>query len=357
LIQEKTDGLPIDLQTSVQLAQLVYGETFKLSSPEKTIFKPTEIISDDSAYVSLTNSMVQGISAVSETLRMLKAEMNPAPPQELESDYEIEDFISKFETRYYKLPSQGTEVGFKVVLSALEGDPDLYVCQRNSKPDKNNHTYRSASEGIDVVQVLPGHPHFFAGNVYVGVYGHDRSHFKLKASWIEKKQSTSLDTAQYKKKASIRVAEKIEISRVNRMRVNMKTKSIPQRRRLIQQGDFRVSGKTDTSTSVAYVSSPYMIQHRPRDYTKQCGMPLAPRKVPEGSAFLKHETLLLEKQLLACKERINKRINIPRRIHKPTCAKDTFLGIPWTRNAMHYGDLECLSDFEIHKNRQMSKRL
>ncbi|GBG25382.1 UPF0669 protein C6orf120-like [Hondaea fermentalgiana] len=118
-------------------------------------------------------------------LKTLNAEMNPKPPHDLESGYEITDNALQGETRIYRLPFEPDSVGFKVVLQATEGDPDLYVCQTHQKPSMSHHTWRSASEGNDVVHVQQGDPKFKESSLYIGIHGHSKCHFRLKANWIE----------------------------------------------------------------------------------------------------------------------------------------------------------------------------
>lgn len=183
-------------------------------------------------------------------LKTLTAEMHPTPPQDLESGYEIKDSAFQGETRFYRLPFEQGGVGFKVILQAIEGDPDLYVCQTHPKPSKSHHTWRSASEGNDVVHVQQGDPKFKSNNLYIGIHGHSRCHFRLKASWIENRNLIrDMDNLEFKKTATARVSEKILNFRDAQIRHRQVTQQVRKpsmvRKRSSNIGRASISGHVD----------------------------------------------------------------------------------------------------------------
>ena len=66
----------------------------------------------------------------------------------------------------------GPGQGLKVVLQNLIGDADLFVSCTNDSPNEDDHTWKSESEGNDVVEVVPADPNYVdAGTYFVGVFG------------------------------------------------------------------------------------------------------------------------------------------------------------------------------------------
>ena len=66
-------------------------------------------------------------------------------------------------------------------VKAVMGDPDVYVCNRNTYPQQNasEHTWKSQQTGDDVVYIPPHDPLFFPGPFYIGVWsmkGGSQSH-------------------------------------------------------------------------------------------------------------------------------------------------------------------------------------
>jgi hypothetical protein len=171
---------------------------------------------EDAALSAANAALLSQIAALGTKIKTLKAASSTPPTVTLESDFEIEDVCAQESMRHYKLPYAPGCVGFKVVLRAIEGDPDLFVCQRSKQPDKLHHTWRSMSEGVDSVIVPPGAPLFKPTHVYVGISGVTRSHFKLRATWTEASKSDDAEggsVRRLKKAAAVRVADKIDVLR------------------------------------------------------------------------------------------------------------------------------------------------
>lgn len=223
--------------------------------------------------------MTQDLVGLAHTLKTLTAEMHPAPPRALESEYEIEDFIAMHETRFYRMPFVAGSVGFKVTLRAMEGDPDLYVCQTHAKPSKAHHTWRSASEGVDVVHVLPGDAKFQGSQLFVGIHGHIKSHYRLLAAWTENKNaSTSAEGGLKvkKKSAQMRVAEKVEQHRDTR-----------RRRRLNQTAatlQLPVDAKGDSDAGHGNAQAQARVRAQTAVGKWQARLSTAARPPPQGSA-------------------------------------------------------------------------
>ena len=130
------------------------------------------------------------ISSLEDDLRILQAEMKTSSVCMLESGVEKTDHIAKRETKSYELPWVDGATGFKVTLKALSGDPDLFVSQRITRPTRVSYTWNSTAEGDDVVLVPPGNAKFSKEKgVYIGVLGHERSSYRIKAKWILPRQA------------------------------------------------------------------------------------------------------------------------------------------------------------------------
>ena len=76
---------------------------------------------------------------------------------------------------YYKMTKEGN---FKLVLTSLAGDADLYVSDQVLMPDYENYELCSVTCGVDVVEIDQD----LKRPVSIGVYGHifhEVSHFQL----------------------------------------------------------------------------------------------------------------------------------------------------------------------------------
>ena len=55
----------------------------------------------------------------------------------------------------------------------MVGDPDLFVSNETKTPTKEDHTWSSAREGADLVEIHADDPGFARGDYYIGVLGAD----------------------------------------------------------------------------------------------------------------------------------------------------------------------------------------
>ena len=139
---------------------------------------------------SSSEDLAQQISSLEDDVRILQTEMKSSSLCLLDSGQKKTDHIAKRETKYYELAWEDGATGFKVTLEALAGDPDLFVSQKISRPSRVNYTWNSTADGDDVVLVPPGNAKFSKGNsVYIGVLGHERSSYNLRAKWILPRQA------------------------------------------------------------------------------------------------------------------------------------------------------------------------
>ena len=79
------------------------------------------------------------------------------------------------------LPSADVEI----VLSALSGDPDLFVSDENPFPTMDDNIWRSGAKGDDEILIETDHPRYRLGSYYVGVYAICDSSFELVARLAE----------------------------------------------------------------------------------------------------------------------------------------------------------------------------
>lgn len=88
---------------------------------------------------------------------------------------EIKPVARKIETQFafYRItvPERDIPVGLRVSVKAVHGDPDVYVCNRNSFPmqSPHEHTWKSQQAGDDMIFIPPWDPLFLPGPFYIGV--------------------------------------------------------------------------------------------------------------------------------------------------------------------------------------------
>ena len=107
----------------------------------------------------------------------------------------VTDVIGAGNYSYYKLKKQGS---VRLSLTSLEGDADLYVASEVSQPDYENYDLKSATCGLDIVDVAED----VVRPVGIGVYGHssaDISKFILDITVLE---DQSVDGSSHPNKAS-----------------------------------------------------------------------------------------------------------------------------------------------------------
>ena len=80
-----------------------------------------------------------------------------------------------------EVPDLDIPVGLEVGVKMLQGDPDVYVCNRNMHPTNNpqEHTWRSQNAGDDLLSIPPHDPSYFPGTFYISVFALRDSIFEL----------------------------------------------------------------------------------------------------------------------------------------------------------------------------------
>ena len=99
----------------------------------------------------------------------------------------------KVDTQYsfyhVTVPQRDVPVGLLVCLKKLSGmgDPDIFVCNRNSFPQvaPHEHTWRSQDAGDDEIFIPPHDPFFFPGPFYISVYALKEAAFEITVHLIE----------------------------------------------------------------------------------------------------------------------------------------------------------------------------
>jgi CRP-like cAMP-binding protein len=81
---------------------------------------------------------------------------------------------------YYRFELRVPNRLLRVKLEVAEGDPDLYICNRNPAPNRERYTWRSAGEGADEIWIPPSDPGFALGPYFVGVYGAQSCEFTIR---------------------------------------------------------------------------------------------------------------------------------------------------------------------------------
>ena len=126
-----------------------------------------------------------------EKLEIVKAEYmreeeqgRAKPARMLENGKKAYGLVRQFRYEYFKITVPHKNVTIKLMVSALSGDPDIFVCNRNANPQRTAHTWKSAGAGDDSVVVRPDDPLFFTGPYFIGVYGVYDSEFEICASLV-----------------------------------------------------------------------------------------------------------------------------------------------------------------------------
>jgi hypothetical protein len=103
---------------------------------------------------------------------------------------EVKPIIRKTETQYvfYRIdvPDEKIPVGLRVAVFTLSGDPDVYVCNRNTFPmaAPAEHTWRSQHAGDDVIDIPPHDPAFFPGMFYISVFALRDTQFEISCNFV-----------------------------------------------------------------------------------------------------------------------------------------------------------------------------
>ena len=105
------------------------------------------------------------------------------PARELENAKRAFGYVKQFRYEYFKVVVP-KNVTLKIEIATVNGDPDIFVCNRNTNPTQGHHTWKSAGTGDDQITILPDDPLFYPGAFYVGVYGIVDSHFEITASYV-----------------------------------------------------------------------------------------------------------------------------------------------------------------------------
>jgi len=89
------------------------------------------------------------------------------------------EFSSNAQWNYYEFDIVSNTMGFSVPLTALTGDPDLYI-SRSSLPSLTNYDFLSNRFGSDFIHISPAE---FKGTkkFYIGVYGYTTATFTIMA--------------------------------------------------------------------------------------------------------------------------------------------------------------------------------
>lgn len=106
---------------------------------------------------------------------------------------EIKPVNKKRDTQFcfYKInvPDRDIPVGLKVTVVATQGDPDVYVCNRNTFPMQHphEHTWKSQQAGDDTILIEPHDPSFFPGLFFISVFALNDSAYELTCTFEPQK--------------------------------------------------------------------------------------------------------------------------------------------------------------------------
>ena len=102
---------------------------------------------------------------------------------------EIKPAPKKKETQFvfYKInvPDRDIPVGLRVTVTSLTGDPDVYICNRNTFPMQHphEHTWKSQHAGDDTILVPPHDPSFFPGMFFISVFALRETTYEITATF------------------------------------------------------------------------------------------------------------------------------------------------------------------------------
>ena len=113
-----------------------------------------------------------------------QAQGRAKPARPLESGKKAYGSVEQFSYQYFKVTAPFKNMTVTVHVTAVSGDPDIFVCNRNANPTSSHHTWRSAGTGDDEVVIKPDDPMFYPGAFYIGIYGIVDSHFEITASYV-----------------------------------------------------------------------------------------------------------------------------------------------------------------------------
>ena len=116
-----------------------------------------------------------------------QAQGRAKPARPLESGKKAYGSVEQFSYVYFKVTAPFKNMTVTVHVTAVSGDPDIFVCNRNANPTSSHHTWRSAGTGDDEVVIKPDDPMFYPGAFYIGIYGIVDSHFEIIASCIRQR--------------------------------------------------------------------------------------------------------------------------------------------------------------------------
>ena len=116
-----------------------------------------------------------------------QAQGRAKPARPLESGKKAYGSVEQFSYQYFKVTAPFKNMTVTVHVTAVSGDPDIFVCNRNANPTSSHHTWRSAGTGDDEVVIKPDDPMFYPGAFYIGIYGIVDSHFEIIASCIRQR--------------------------------------------------------------------------------------------------------------------------------------------------------------------------
>ena len=130
-----------------------------------------------------------------------EAEGGTKPAFQLEDGRAVRGGVKQFCMAYFKVLVPHKNMTLRVSVNALTGDPDIFVCNRNTHPTQSQHTWKSASAGDDVVTITPDDPLFYPGAFFVGVYGIYDSTFEICATLtrqrVQVRHATALEGTGY----------------------------------------------------------------------------------------------------------------------------------------------------------------
>ena len=113
----------------------------------------------------------------------LSAEDDETSAERLFVDTPVQGSVKQFCYQYYRFDLKQPKKNLVLKLTAVDGDPDLFVSNELETPkqDPNEHIWRGAAAGDDELLISIDHPRYALGTYWIGVYSVRDSHFELTA--------------------------------------------------------------------------------------------------------------------------------------------------------------------------------
>ena len=111
------------------------------------------------------------------------AEDDETSAERLFVDTPVQGSVKQFCYQYYRFDLKQPKKNLVLKLTAVDGDPDLFVSNELETPkqDPNEHIWRGAAAGDDELLISIDHPRYALGTYWIGVYSVRDSHFELTA--------------------------------------------------------------------------------------------------------------------------------------------------------------------------------